>query len=290
MNYDFEAPDERTSRREEYRSRKKDPSKEKSDKFLKLLKIQTFLCIIGLAAVFAISKLSPSAYERMKTDYAKITEKNMSIGEIFDRIKSGAQFIFAPSAKENESKPAFEFDDENVGNAVDETGETVAVGVMLEGSGGGDIEEKEAADGTTFAPYKINGSPKMPVKNPRVTSKFGYRTNPVSGKYGFHTGIDLAVPEGSPVSAAFYGAVEETGENDVWGKYVLLKHSDGLETYYCHMSEIYAESGAVIRRGETIGLVGTTGWSTGSHLHFEVRINGIRVDPAILLFPDGYEA
>ena len=70
-----------------------------------------------------------------------------------------------------------------------------------------------------------------------------------------------------------------------------MEHSDDLKTYYCHLSEIYVEKGAVIRQGETVGLVGSTGMSTGPHLHFEVRINGVRVDPELLVYPENrYEA
>ena len=140
--------------------------------------------------------------------------------------------------------------------------------------------------GTSFAPYYVSVDPVIPVKDARVTSKFGYRTNPISGNYGFHTGIDLAAEEGTPVSAAFYGRVCETGENEVWGKYVLMEHSEKFSTYYCHLSEFYVEEDAIIRQGETIGLVGSTGWSTGPHLHFEVRINGVRVNPEPLLYPE----
>ena len=111
----------------------------------------------------------------------------------------------------------------------------------------------------------------------------------VSGKYGFHTGLDLAAAEGTPVAASFYGRVVETGSSDVWGNYVLLEHSEDFCTYYCHLSEIYVEEDAVIRQGETVGLVGSTGWSTGPHLHFEVRINGVRVNPETLLYPDSDE-
>ncbi len=71
------------------------------------------------------------------------------------------------------------------------------------------------------------------------------------------------------------------------GEYVLMRHSEQLETYFCHLSEIYVTEGSVIRQGETVGLVGSTGWSTGPHLHFEVRIGGVRVDPERLLYPDG---
>lgn len=142
---------------------------------------------------------------------------------------------------------------------------------------------EKAIKGATFASYTVSAPATVPV-NGRLTSPFGYRTNPVSGNYGFHTGIDLAAPEGTPVAAAYGGSVTDSGENDVWGKYVLIKHSDGFETYYCHLNEIYADEGTVLKKGETLGLVGSTGWSTGPHLHFEVRIDGVRVDPEPLVF------
>lgn len=286
MNGEFESPREYRAKREEradvpMRSPRKKKSAERSEAFLKILKIQIAICAIGVAAIFLISKVNSAAFDRMKADFSKMTEKNMSIGEIIERVKTGAEYVIKPFDEETTETSA-----EN-----DETGETVAAAAFTnENSGGRDIEEKEAAEGTSFAAYKINAEPCMPVESKRITSPFGYRVNPVSGKYGFHTGIDLAAPSGSQVRTVFYGTVEKTGEEDDWGKYVLIKHSDGLETYYCHLSEIYAEDGAVIRRGEVIGLSGSTGWSTGPHLHFEVRINGIRVDPALLLFPDGYEA
>lgn len=285
MNGEFEPSKEYRVSREEradipMRSSRKKKSPDKSATFLKLLKIQIVICIVGVAAMFLISKVSNTAFDRMKADFSKMTEKNMSIGEIIERVKNSAEYVIKPVEEQGAESTTVS----------DETGETVATASFInENSGGRDIEVKEAADGTSFADYSINAKPCMPVDSERVTSAFGYRVNPVSGKYGFHTGIDLAVASGTDVCSVFYGTVEKTGEEDDWGKYVLIRHSDGLETYYCHLSEIYAQEGAVIRRGEVIGLSGSTGWSTGPHLHFEVRIDGVRVDPAMLLFPDGYE-
>lgn len=165
-----------------------------------------------------------------------------------------------------------------VNSALDDV---VAVGKM-DASGGEDIASEQAIKGASFASYTVSAPVTVPV-NGRLTSPFGYRTNPVSGKYGFHTGIDLAAPEGTAVASAYGGRVTNSGESDVWGKFVLLEHSDGFETYYCHLSEIYAPEGTVLRKGETLGLVGSTGWSTGPHLHFEVRIDGVRVDPEPLI-------
>ncbi len=303
MDYDFQYPATRRAERDEYRSRftfpDEEPSKAKSPKnktdyLIRLILLQCVLCILIAGSIFAVSKISSSAFEVMKTDFKNIMDKDMSAGEVMQEIRDAAQLVMASSGKtageENEEKklvPSLESPVSSYEVISDETGETVAVGEILpEGSGGGDMEDGIAAKGTSFASYSVSADAAVPVKNARITSRFGYRTNPVSGNYGFHTGLDLAAAEGTPIAASFYGEVVETGESDVWGKYVLMRHSESFETYYCHMSEIYVKEGAVIRQGETVGLVGSTGWSTGPHLHFEVRINGIRVDPEILLYPD----
>ncbi len=303
---DFEYPSQRTER-DEYRGRfkftdedtpkrkssRKSVPKTKTDYLVRLILLQCVLSVMIVSVVFLVSKVSPSAYASIREDYLKIMQKDMSAGEMLEQLKDTAEYVFRPSES---YEPAFSGNVMTESSAKkitvssfevtsDETGENVAVGEIIDGSGGGDIESREAVKGTSFAPYYVSVDPVMPVKDARITSRFGYRTNPVSGNYGFHTGLDLAAEEGAPISATFYGRVAETGESDVWGKYVLMEHSDGFETYYCHLSEIYAEENAVIRQGETIGLVGSTGWSTGPHLHFEIRINGVRVDPEKLLYP-----
>ena len=302
MDYDFQQPLQRTER-DEYRSRfrfadedepkrKNSKPKTKTDYLIRLILLQCLICILIVSGVFIASKISPSSFERIKEDYSEIMNKDMSAGEIVEQIKDAAEYVFTPSDAVQASSDNIEAEvSENITVESfevisDETGETVAVGEITEGSGGGDIEAKEAAAGTSFAPYFVSVDPVMPVENARITSRFGYRTNPVSGKYGFHTGLDLAAAEGTPVSAAFYGIIIETGSSDVWGNYVLIEHSEGFRTYYCHLSEIYVNEGAVLRQGETIGTVGSTGWSTGPHLHFEVRINGVRVNPEQLLYPE----
>lgn len=270
--------------------------KNKTDYLIRLMLLQCLICGLIISGVFITSKISPATFERIKEDYARIMQKDMSVGEFADDIKNAASYftsqadVLQASSNEVKAEITEEYTVESFEVIGDETGETVAVGeIVPEGSGGGDMQGKEAAKGTSFAPYYVSVDPVLPVKNARITSKFGYRTNPVSGNYGFHTGLDLAAAEGTPVAASFYGRVVETGSSDVWGNYVLLEHSEDFCTYYCHLSEIYVNEGAVIRQGETIGLVGSTGWSTGPHLHFEVRINGVRVNPETLLYPDSDE-
>jgi len=266
-------------------------SKNKTDYLVRLMLLQCLICGLIVSGIFIASKISPSFFEKIKEDYAKIMLKDMTAGEFAEDIKNAAESVFSQTDLLPSSSDEVEMTDNYTVDSYevisDETGETVAVGeIVNHGSGGKDIQVKEAAKGTSFAPYYVSVAPVMPVKDARITSEFGYRTNPVSGKYGFHTGLDLAADEGTPVSSSFYGKVIETGNSDVWGNYVLMEHSEDFHTYYCHLSEIYVKEDTVIRQGETIGLVGSTGWSTGPHLHFEVRINGIRVNPESLLYPD----
>lgn len=122
----------------------------------------------------------------------------------------------------------------------------------------------------------------MPV-NGIYTSYFGMRTNPITGQDSLHTGLDIAAAQGTKIKAACSGVVRKVGEDSRSGKYIYLTHEDGAETLYCHCSAVLAEQGASIRQGETIALVGSTGWSTGPHLHFEFHKNGKRLDPLPLL-------
>ena len=155
------------------------------------------------------------------------------------------------------------------------------------GTGGEDLEIYEAAANTSFAPIMPTSPATAPIENGRYTSYFGYRINPITNKFSFHTGLDIAAPEGTKIRAVYGGKITKTGEDGRAGKYIFITHDDGFMTFYCHCSEILAEEGANIRQGETIARVGSTGWSTGPHLHFEVRKNDIRYDPLHIL---GYDS
>lgn len=156
----------------------------------------------------------------------------------------------------------------------------------LFGTGGDDLEIYEAASNTSFAKIKTTTPALKPIENGRYTSYFGYRINPITGKFSFHTGLDIAAAKGTKIRAAYSGVVAKTGEDERAGKYVLLQHDDGFATFYCHCSEILVDLNTVIRQGETIALVGTTGYSTGPHLHFEIRKDNIRYNPIYILEND----
>ena len=114
----------------------------------------------------------------------------------------------------------------------------------------------------------------------RITSKYGMRTHPITGVYKLHTGVDIGAPMGASFVAANDGIVVKAGYNGAYGNMVIIDHGGGIQTLYAHGSEIMVKVGDVVKKGETVVLkVGSTGYSTGAHAHFEVRINGVVTDP-----------
>lgn len=118
-----------------------------------------------------------------------------------------------------------------------------------------------------------------PLALARVSSSFGYRWHPLEGGRRFHAGVDLAAPSGTSVYAAAAGQVAIAGNTGGYGLLVELEHGSGYETRYGHLSRLNVVPGQTVQTGELIGFVGSTGNSTGPHLHYEKRINGVPVDP-----------
>lgn len=112
-----------------------------------------------------------------------------------------------------------------------------------------------------------------------ITSEFGNRIHPTLGVEKFHNGIDMAAPGGSPILAAYDGNVVAADYSNSMGNYIMIDHGDGLYTIYMHASALYVSKGSFVTKGQTIAAVGTTGRSTGNHLHFSVRLNGSYVNP-----------
>jgi murein DD-endopeptidase MepM/ murein hydrolase activator NlpD len=117
----------------------------------------------------------------------------------------------------------------------------------------------------------------------RLTSGFGYRKDPISGARKFHNAIDVAAPRGTPVYAYTNGKVVTAGWGNMTGNYVVIDHGGGLRTKYLHLSSISVSAGQTVKVGQKIGGVGSTGYSTGNHLHFEVTKNGVAVNPLLYL-------
>lgn len=121
---------------------------------------------------------------------------------------------------------------------------------------------------------------RVPVKNAKLTSKYGNRTHPISGGTKFHNGIDLAAPTGTPIVAPAFGIVEATNYNNSGGNQLFIKHLfTGLRSGYAHLSKTHVKAGEFVFPGKHVADVGNTGQSTGPHLHLSLRKNGNLVDP-----------
>lgn len=120
-----------------------------------------------------------------------------------------------------------------------------------------------------------------PLVHTRVTSPYGWRVHPVLGSWRFHEGVDFGAPKGTPVLAAAGGVIAEIGRRGNYGEYILLRHSDHVQTAYAHLAGFARglHAGSIVARGQVIGYVGRSGLATGPHLYYEVIMDGHRLDP-----------
>lgn len=151
-----------------------------------------------------------------------------------------------------------------------------------------DVEAKKPTVGLTATPQAAAIPSRMPVEGARFSSQFGSRIHPVTGRRKNHHGIDMAAPSGTPIYATADGRVEMAKWYGGYGNYVQIEHGDEVETRYGHMSRMNVSAGQPVKKGDLIGWVGSTGRSTGPHLHYEVRIAGEPVDPEPYLHADTF--
>ncbi len=140
--------------------------------------------------------------------------------------------------------------------------------------------------GKKGAYYRPNGDSLVraflssPVEFSRISSGFAMRLHPIMNTWRKHTGIDFAAPTGTAVRAVGDGTVEFAGQQNGYGNVIILKHRNSQETVYAHLSRIDVRVGQAVNQSQFIGAVGSTGWATGPHLHFELRVNGVYTDPS----------
>ena len=232
----------------EEKSEKPDTPPRRGHSFLMVLYMQTAVCIV-LAAVFLFGRLLvPSASSLVSDTVKRLITSDFSFHEtVQDTVSRAVVQIF--------------------------TYEAAAAGT-----------NGEVPANATLAPVIYTGTPVFPLEADayRLSSPFGFRTHPISGAPDFHTGVDLAAAEGTRIFAAEDGTVIESRYDDAYGNFIKIDHGNGYYTYYGHCSERIAQTGMRVRGGDVIALVGSTGNSTGNHLHFGVITDGLYVNPAYL--------
>ncbi|MBQ8683251.1 MAG: M23 family metallopeptidase [Clostridia bacterium] len=134
--------------------------------------------------------------------------------------------------------------------------------------------------GAVAVNLRVNRLAVAPVAEGVLTSGYGYRENPTGEGEQFHHGVDIAASAGTPIAAMYDGTVEQVGESRSLGNYICLAHGDGVTVLYAHCAAVVAEEGAHVRAGETVALVGSTGDSTGNHVHIQVSAHGTVYNPA----------
>ena len=298
-----------------YQRERSRPSEEKREKkrsgrrdyLVRVIVVQLAVCAVLLAGAFLMVKTNANAQKALREAYEGILSQDWSAQEAAAAFKEIGAFIFSPADSWPDAGGQTQAAQANAAAGASETIEAAstqgerpstesssqpsetASQEALDGMGGSDEPLfdgiRAPVEGTSFAPYIVSVPVVRPVEG-RVTSPYGYRIHPITKKLGFHRGMDIAAAKGTRIAAAFYGTVKEVGYSEGNGDYITLMHENGLETAYCHCSEILAEEGAVVREGETIALVGNSGMTTGPHLHIEGRINGVLHNPSWLLGAD----
>ena len=247
-------------------------NKNKKDFLSITLLYQFVICTILFGILFAINKLHPDYLKTIKNDFFDNIQNN-------DIIEKSEYF-----SKSNEQNLKETVTENTTVESVAES-ETEEALIPQVGVGGSDIaldEDNSAPSNVSVNNYVLNQKMVLPVKGV-ITSEYGERIHPISGNRSFHSGIDIAAESGKSIKAAFCGVVVES-EYDSWnGYHIKIQHDNGIMTVYCHCEDLFYKAGANVKAGETIATVGSTGSSTGPHLHFELRINDICYDPEVAL-------
>lgn len=193
-----------------------------------------------------------------------------------DKIGSfGADFVFGYLKGEGKGKKAvFAKDEDKSGGTTPQKESDKAAS--------SDASAQSVQTSDTFEipkePTAPSFDPAMPCSG-KISSPFGQRTHPVSGQGGFHNGMDIAANPGTEVTATESGTVEKSRYDQFSGNLIVIRHTDEYTSSYAHLSQSFVSEGQTVKKGDVIGLVGSTGISTGPHLHIEIRKNGEPVDP-----------
>ena len=245
---------EKTIDTEEIPERIQPSRKKQSDRKFSFQLSQIAVCLVALAFLFAIKLIGGTVYDYSKAVFEKEFDTPINVDQVLDSV-TAQQIVSSQHEKYG------------VG------GETDSPDVPY-------YENYDEASESISNISNVN-SMQLPLENGTVTSEFGYRIHPLTNQNSFHTGIDIGADYGKSICAALSGTVERAVKDDVdYGNFVVLRHSDGVQTMYAHCSKLKVSVGDEVEKGDVIGLVGSTGKSTGPHLHFEIRVNNVRLNPA----------
>ena len=238
----------------------------KKDYFTVVMIVQTVLGCLLIVFMLISFRGNGSFLSVIKDAYQKYMQTDFSAEDIAGVLNNIKETV--KSSDKNDDIQAVK----------DEKSELPAIG-------GKDLEfsSLETLEGISFENIETGVVMEYPLEDYRITSEFGYRTGPITNEPGVHTGLDMAADYGTPIYAAADGEVLDSAWDNSYGNYVKILHKNNTVTIYAHCSRLCVDEGDIIRQGEKIAEVGSTGDSTGNHLHFEVRKDNIRINPCFLL-------
>lgn len=262
------------------------------DYYFPVIVSQIFTCTVAVILFFFLTggesgSEIPDGYKRLLREDFLTRELTSAVSGMKEYLLSGSSFAVFGSRVEQVTDGSItasvtvEADAPEVTERVTEESTTIVFEKEKVSEIAVEADSKKVTPQTLTVKKKASKPQKLisPVEDGRYTSYFGERTDPISEGYDYHRGLDIGADEGDRIRAVYDGIVLSVGEDSRSGNYIFLEHKNGYVTFYCHCSEILADEGAVIRQGETIALVGSTGYSTGPHLHFEIRKDGESIDP-----------
>ncbi len=240
-----------------------------ADPVVAFVMAQTALCVLVCLAVVVLRLFGGELYSALRSDYQKRFGDTTSVHEVVDAIsgktkpsspkQEGIQSVLAPVTPTDVVTNTDQF-----GDSQDDSLALTEQPLLM----------NTAVNSTNDMAVPVIGT---------VTSPFGYRIHPIYGTRLFHNGVDIGADTGTDIVAALSGRVEIATYNDSYGYYVMLDHGNDFRTVYAHCSELNVEEGQTVQKGDLIALVGSTGLSTGPHLHFEVRRGEYRINPQWLV-------
>lgn len=249
--------------------------KKKKDYLLFSLAFQFLVCLLLFGGIWGLKKadsdiyllLKNDFYSQLGSDFNVINKAAVTSGDDIDENEK-ITYENIPETKEHTDKEA-------------EKSENNELTVEIKGKSEEDYSVEsigEIPENVSVNSYVLNQKMVVPLQG-KITSEFGVRTHPISNSLKFHAGIDIAADSGTPIYAAFSGKVI-VADYDEWnGNYMKIQHEGNIMTVYCHCESLTFKSGDYVEAGEIIGYVGSTGSSTGPHLHFELRVNNVSYDP-----------
>lgn len=240
-----------------------------------LLRTQLVICTLLLIFLFAARQMGWQVFSVCQAGFSAALSQGIDLSEEAELVRFASRFVEDVRIKTS----AWAQGQAGLPDTANLAALTPAMPLNL----GTFAAKKDPPEGYSVKSYLPLQKLGLPLSDFYVSSGYGWRTHPITGKSDFHTGIDLAAAEGTPIGAVLPGIVLNTGRSRSYGNYVILLHADGVATQYCHMQYVFVRRGESVGQGEVLGTVGSTGMATGPHLHFELSFDDLHYDPASAL-------